>query len=1747
MASQFLQTELSTLIQESKRKNSDLRNAAEQSLSDLKALPSTSEAQLTADLIRKPNFVNAFILACHARHAKLSGIGVVCIQRLVASQSLPPERLKDTLNGLRETTSLGQDVQLKILQTLPALLQNYSEDLSGELLGKTLEICATLQNSKTTAVANTAAATLQQLVIAAFEKVSREDGKPQDSAAVVTLNIDGRQIDVGPSACDALRILDDFCRLIEGEKLDFLQIKSLSPSFILELIESILTNSGQLPRSHPEQMQVLKKQLMPLLLRHLSERHSFPQTVRVARILLILVKNYMPLLIGECEMAMSLLTHLLEPDVSPSWKRVLCMEVFRGLHAEPGTMRLIYTLFDGVESRKYVLKDHMTSLVRLASEKPSIIGVSHQSTVPSGAAHSRTNTEDQITLEVGGVAGVIGTAVTSADTSILGISSQWSIVRTSYLELLDKTDAPAPPETYIYSLVLNCIGSFSENLAKFILPLTVPDTKNKRKIRVGVDHLSSGNSRDLQSVDSWRGQGFNSKRSTVPLNPLDLEDHPQLAGIRACAGILETCWPAILATCSTFLYAALDRDFYHNLVRSFQKLTHVAGLLRLSTPRDAFLTTLGKASMPIDGPSVGTLRTVAPPIVDSQYNISPDHPPTEKESSAIASQLATETPNSSFESVHASLSTRNLLCLRALLNLGIALGSTLDQPTWAIILETLQNADLVIGISASVISKQNSNASSNGGGIVTSGSEVPKTNLGAEIAAVGAAASKMFESTADYPDHSFKAILEALLNLSRTTDRDASMTVSSTAMPSHPSQAPRRVGRLHQNIRSISLTMRKSRIEDDELKFVLERTSDLANSNLDRLSESGTDETVSWNFLTTSLISIMIGRDVSPDLRLKASKVFNDIIAKTMKRGHLDEVTGNQLQLRNLQALKLQITSLHGLQSGNIGSQNVRIDIHEQALDTLKSLLEQHGESLVAGWDLVFDLISSAFEDPRPFGIRGKHEEPIIKARPKLREWTARSPRLIRTAYKSLQLIASDFLPLLPPEYLLDLVHSFSGFASQNQDFNISLTTTTFFWNVSDFLHNQIEQFTIEGQIDAFASEETLSELAENTNVLISRSALWLLLLLRIVDLTTDDRSEIRISAIRTLLRIFDAYGQQLSPRAWHLCLNRVIFVMVESIQDKLLNVCRTSPSLSSDDTKQWVEAAVIMTKGCSDLIANFFDSIVHDERFDESWSRLLRYLEVLAQVKLYELSEAIFSSISNILSRAESADTMSKSSIQSVWSLWIIGHPTLREEALDMESPNQDALLAYFHSFQQIYRLFKCSLTKEHINQILFHMRAAIWNSVSSPYSTDVDHQSTLQRLVSDCIKTLCSDMEASQSAIILCLADFADSALARWTADRSKSRPTFVAFSKQSIDLLSSYVTDFGMKGDIFRDGSLTTALEHLVNPIFRKYEWQGRDPEPTIWRKATSASLELIRVVIPVAESQCSKTNQEEISRFWKCIVDITRGLVSAKGYAESGISTAKIQSDEVFDIAAFHRLVSLVIPSLGSAAIPDRVRQDFACAIFQSSLIHPPQRFDPTASAEDEPLQDLYKVRRGRTYEPPPTPRTKMAYVLVDTMFELAASTSTSTFLLGHGGGEESSPAEARLRISIARSISPYLILRSSMPLKAYIADQPLRGLMPQPTSSRRELIHLLSRMVELRSEPAAIPEAPAFAAIRSPSLSASGGGKARLLYKKHLGWMYPLVVKAVEVAGKEREDGKILEVLARVLHEVGDGHSIKDEE
>ena len=76
---------------------------------------------------------------------------------------------------VKSKISSGLDIQLKILQALPSLLQNYAGSLTGELLGATLQVCCLLHGSKTAVVSNTAAATLQQLVVAVLDNVVAED------------------------------------------------------------------------------------------------------------------------------------------------------------------------------------------------------------------------------------------------------------------------------------------------------------------------------------------------------------------------------------------------------------------------------------------------------------------------------------------------------------------------------------------------------------------------------------------------------------------------------------------------------------------------------------------------------------------------------------------------------------------------------------------------------------------------------------------------------------------------------------------------------------------------------------------------------------------------------------------------------------------------------------------------------------------------------------------------------------------------------------------------------------------------------------------------------------------------------------------------------------------------------------------------------------------------------------------------------------------------------------------------------------------------------------------------------------------------------------------------------------------------------------------------------------------------------------------------------------------------------------
>lgn len=1034
MTAQLLASELTNLIQESKRKHNDLRQAAEKSLDELKGLHGPAEAQIASELAQKLGFLNPFIIACGTKNAKFTGIAIVCLQRLIVARALPRAKLSQVLEALQQATSAGLDVQLKILQALPSLLSNYAIDLKADLLATALNICFILQSSKNAIVNNTSAATLQQLVVSVFDKVVTEDKSPTASPTVGEAPGEDEPVQLRAAALDAYRVFHDICLLTENQRPEYLSFSGLPQTFGLELIESVLTNHSAIINSHPEQANILRTRVMPFIISALRGKPTFSITVRLVRILYTILRRHLLIMPSECGDALEIMTHLLDQD-SALWKRSLCMEVFRGVFAEPVLLRRIFILFDFKEGEKDILKQLTATFVRVSTEKPTVIGLGHQSTIPVANPYGGGSSNEQAMVEAGGVAGIISSSVGS-DGHNTGISTQWSTMRVPCIDQLDKTEPPAIPESYLYTLTLACITSLSEGLAKFILPLTVPGDRSRK--RSAKSETGRDSPAPLEGSAAERERAASFKRNPVPVNPLLLEDHPLSMEIKICASFIEECWPAILATCSTFLSAALDSEYYHQLVRAFQKFAHVAGLLQLATPRDAFLTTLGKAAVP---PNVftaclnaGAVRpSTASSVSESASSIFSNARGLLSVDSLTPTSANPEKPKQpSAEFNQPALNTRNLLCLRALLNLGIALGPTLSD-SWPIILETLQQADFVLFSTGKAAGRTPTAVR---GSDQQADQEVSMllANFSTEIRAVETAASRLFESTVDFPNSAFVEVVTAVCNL---FERRPETQVDRGSRPQSPAASGFRTPtRTHKRVMSTTSFISTGPTQEDQ--FALAKLGDLASINLERLLTFPPNLS-GWDPLTRELIETLAHASNKVFVRARAADtLIRFLLEAAAAVASQSEESRGPIQVRLLEVLRGAIRPLEAEdREVSVATHATDVEIHKILLDGLKSILDGCGESLVSGWDLTFDIVGTIFmskrvdRDERRESVRSVRDQPVVMTR---------SVKLIRPSFASLQLICSDFLSSLPNSCFLHLVDTLYKFCSQDDDLNVALT-----------------------------------------------------------------------------------------------------------------------------------------------------------------------------------------------------------------------------------------------------------------------------------------------------------------------------------------------------------------------------------------------------------------------------------------------------------------------------------------------------------------------------------------------------------------------------------------------------------------------------------------------------------------------------------------------------------------------------------
>ena len=530
-----------------------------------------------------------------------------------------------------------------------------------------------------------------------------------------------------------------------------------------------------------------------------------------------------------------------------------------------------------------------------------------------------------------------------------------------------------------------------------------------------------------------------------------------------------------------------------------------------------------------------------------------------------------------------------------------------------------------------------------------------------------------------------------------------------------------------------------------------------------------------------------------------------------------------------------------------------------------------------------------------------------------------------------------------------------------------------------------------------------------------------------------------------------------------------------------------------------WNETAIIMLDDISSLFRHYLPIIVTQAGFGEVWGALRSRLLQLLLRKSLSLSAAVYRALNNILAKAEAEKMDFGAYTELAWELWQSENPVEHSEVLIRNQvENQTALLNYLQCLTTIYRIGYSDIGLEDVTTILRQLQMCATGSTPTPYSGDIDTMTPVQLQILDCVRMLHADSSSIASALIKSISFFVTLAYERNIEATGHEGPTFVALSKATMDLLRDVILTHIDDKDIYLSGSLTEAIQCLLKPMRLKYKWniEGKDPPP--WKKATATTVAILKVVIPTL--QRLGIEETNISPMWRELVNCCDAIISVD--LKSNADPAKIRTEQDFDIEAFQELIALLVPVLGSNLVNDKLRRSFTDSIFRNSIIHAPHP-DDLPQPGQELLESLRSTHIGRTQDLPPSMRSKMSYVLLDELFDLVAE---------HDGSSE--------RVKLAQAAAPYLILRVGIVIKAYNLDHPLRGRMPQPMSQRREMLYILRKLVELDSEPKAIPEAPGVVS----------------KHKKHLFRIYGFVTKALGIARRNEEMQKALTRVIEVVSE-----------
>ncbi|PWN32751.1 uncharacterized protein FA14DRAFT_108908, partial [Meira miltonrushii] len=1010
--SQLLLSELTALSSESKRKSPDVRIASDAALTSLRtkgdvllAAKGEEAIQLKDNILLQP-----IILACQGKTStpKVVGIAVGLLQRVIGLRIVRDEDCPELVNLLGHVTESRNDVEvhLKVLQAVSSLLSGY-ESIHYDVLAQTLRLCFNLQESRIGVVSSTASATLRQAVMTVFEKVKDEDqilnaikSGGEDAAAsaplaTMTVPLPGtsESVTLFPCSRDAYLIISDLNALANNDQSTFLGLQSLPRTFTLELIESVLTNHAHLfrPDTHPELLLCLRQSTCPLLIKAFNEQPSFPTTLRLIRLLFVLLRQFSAELVVEVEILMSILLRFISnPSDSnrrvsssseaipsaqehiPSWQRVLAIEATRSLCSDGVLMRNLWKWFDSKPNSTAIFTQLVDTLHNLATERPNLIGIADASLQmdesaskghKDGAKGEGRRSSSGIYNTAAEVASVAIGLKSSTDVSAMtavGLS-QTSVPSVQLIDQLDKSDAPQVPSTYIYLLALQALVHVAQSLAAFALPV----------------YSRFVNTRPRSAPRAPPSLDFSS---------LPEQDHKEVAVVR---DMVQQCWAPLLDSFTFFLSAKCDDFLFAEVLIALRNFTNTTGALGLVSPRDALIASLTRFAIP---------KTV------------------------MVRLLSMRSRASGNEEVDAHLSERNAACLKAVTQIAYYLSGSLGTH-WRDVLETLCDAEYILR--RSINRRKSSEAGATGETNTSSISNVdaykPKPSM-ASISALstipaGFSSAAGIDSTTGRP-----VALQAIDNA--TLLNDVGKVFENTTSLGDSALLPFMEALCELDADHVGLAEHGER---QAPASVLNRSSPLSSLatvsmlNVRRLADSP-ELKRAWDLVTQHMLTLASKYALRPSLRMQAATALDNFILSALNEPSKEVVV--QVQNQSIEVLAKQ-SILDGRRKSPVD-----IDVRKNGIETFLTVLQTYGHSLQTGWETLFSVFAATCKP-----IQSEEDRSNIP--------------LIKVAFNAMQIVCSDLLSRLDQNQLKVCVETLTRFSEQDEDVNISLTAGGTLWGIT--------------------------------------------------------------------------------------------------------------------------------------------------------------------------------------------------------------------------------------------------------------------------------------------------------------------------------------------------------------------------------------------------------------------------------------------------------------------------------------------------------------------------------------------------------------------------------------------------------------------------------------------------------------------------------------------------------------------------